>query len=261
MKQRIITSILIILVVLFPILLGGWLLQLLGVAVVCCGCYEWCRALKGAETWGKFVIPVMIVWILFQYVLVAVLPFSAFRLLAWWILGLVFFWTLPVFNTSVSEESTMGILSFALIMGTVYLCIQLLIPQHQYLFTLVLATYGSDTGAYFAGRFLGKHKMIPRVSPKKTWEGFAGGLILGFVLSLCVSQLYLYSLNPALNLWLCILAPAFAELGDLCFSSFKRAFGLKDFSSVLPGHGGILDRLDSLIMNFLLFGFLFCLFA
>lgn len=255
MKTRILTSILIILVVLFPILYGGWLLEALGVAIVVCGAYEWLHGLPNYSKWrvpvqifvSAFLLLLPVVWMQFPNL---VFPFVA--------LGVVVIWTLPIFCPNFEEQDCFAVLSFMLIIGLAYMCMQILIfGEHRYLWTLCFATYGSDTGAYFSGRFFGKHKMIERVSPKKTWEGFAGGWIFGFLLSWGMSFLYRATLNPVLNLAICILAPVFAELGDLCFSMFKRTYQLKDFSNLLPGHGGVLDRVDSLLMNFLLFGILY----
>lgn len=248
MKTRIFTSILIILVVAYPVFFGGITLQILGAALVIMGSYEWIHGMKGFDKWGWGVLPAVILWLLG-------LPWiETAYLFPYCILALIVFWSLPVFIASFTQEDAMNTISFLVIMGLAYLCMQEIYTAHQYLWTLCFATYGSDTGAYFTGRFFGKHKMIERVSPKKTWEGFFGGWAIGFLLSFGMSFLYAGSVNPTVNLALCILAPVFAELGDLCFSSYKREHGLKDFSSLLPGHGGVLDRVDSLLMNFLLFG-------
>ena len=99
--------------------------------------------------------------------------------------------------------------------------------------------------------------MNPRISPKKSWEGFAGGIVFGFVLSFVVSFSYVSNLNPVLNTFLCLVCPATAELGDLCFSAIKRHFAVKDFSNLLPGHGGVLDRVDSLLLNIMVFSVLY----
>lgn len=255
MKTRIITAILIILVVLPPVYFGGWLLQLLGVFIVVAGTYEMVRALPDFKAWGWPVWIVLVAWVLGLYFIQSYPQF----MLAYWIVGLVFFWSLPIFWKKFSQPNSMNLIAIMVIFGLCYLSVQILIPVHKYLWTLCFATYGSDTGAYFFGRFLGKHKMIERISPKKTWEGFFGGWLTGILLSFVVSMLYLNSLNFTVNLLICLLAPVFAELGDLCFSSYKREHGLKDFSNLLPGHGGVLDRIDSLMMNFLLFGILSCL--
>lgn len=254
MKQRILTAIVIIAVILPPVLLGGTLLKLLGVFIIGAGCYEVTRALPHFKQWGILVTPLMAAWVLLMYFV----PQSL--MLPWWIGGCVLFWSLPIFIASFTENEALTVLAWMMIFGLCWISMQMLIPQHKYLWTLCLATYGSDTGAYFFGRAFGAHKMIERVSPKKTWEGFFGGLLVGFLLSFVVSMLYWKDLNFVMNLMICILAPAFAELGDLCFSSFKREYHLKDFSNLLPGHGGVMDRVDSLMMNFLLFGVLASLF-
>ena len=115
-----------------------------------------------------------------------------------------------------------------------------------------IAAFMSDTSAYFVGRFLGKHKLAPVISPKKTveglWGGFAGAilsmllycLILQFACNLQVN--YLYALIYGL------LGSAAGVFGDLSFSAIKRQVGIKDYGNLIPGHGGILDRFDSVIM-------------
>ncbi len=109
------------------------------------------------------------------------------------------------------------------------------------------ATWGNDTLAYFAGRALGRHQLYPRISPKKTWEGFAGG-VLGSVLGALVVRFYFL---PHLSAETCVILGLGASLlgpaGDLCESMLKRAAGVKDSGKLLPGHGGLLDRIDALL--------------
>lgn len=254
MKTRIITAIFIIAAVLFPVVYGSWALEALAIFIVCAGAYEWLHALDNFKTWGIGVMILEVVLVLLTPVINNYCPQYLF---AWVALGIVAIWVLPIFVKSFSETNTFAALTFFAIFGICFLFMQeLILKEHRYLWTLCFATYGSDTGAYFFGRFFGKHKMIERISPKKTWEGFFGGWLVGMVLSCLLSYFYADGLNFTLNIAVCILAPVFAELGDLCFSSFKREFGLKDFSNLLPGHGGVLDRVDSLLMNFILFGIL-----
>ena len=113
-------------------------------------------------------------------------------------------------------------------------------------FMLFVLIWSSDTFAYLTGKFFGKHKMAPRISPKKTWEGFAGGVVLTLILGFFVEQYF-----PELRgNWMMVgfLVSVFAPLGDLVESQLKRSFAVKDSGNIMPGHGGVLDRLDSFII-------------
>ncbi|MFC6266974.1 phosphatidate cytidylyltransferase [Frigoriflavimonas asaccharolytica] len=113
-------------------------------------------------------------------------------------------------------------------------------------FFLFVLIWSSDTFAYICGRLFGKHKMAPKISPKKTWEGLAGGIICTVILGYFI-EMY----NPSMRgNWMVVgfLVSIFAPLGDLVESQLKRSFGVKDSGNIIPGHGGVLDRLDSFII-------------
>ena len=112
------------------------------------------------------------------------------------------------------------------------------------LFVLVLA-FAADTGAFFAGRAFGRVKLAPRVSPGKTWEGVLGGMALAAVVGIFGARWF--ALPAQSFLPLCLLSAAFSIVGDLTESMFKRAAGLKDSGTLFPGHGGVLDRIDSVL--------------
>ena len=122
----------------------------------------------------------------------------------------------------------------------------------QYLILLPLeAAFLSDAFALFAGMAFGKHKLAPELSPKKTVEGAVGGFAGAVVCTLVYGAVLQFGFQVPVNyLYLAVygaLGSAASELGDLAFSYIKREYGLKDFGNILPGHGGILDRFDSVI--------------
>lgn len=126
----------------------------------------------------------------------------------------------------------------------------------SYILLLALATFGTDTGAYFSGMMFGKHKLNPRLSPKKTIEGSIGGMLLGTVLSVAYGA-YIHIEIPFIYLiGICFILTITSQIGDLTFSSIKRVFEVKDYSQLLPGHGGVLDRFDSILFNAMVFGIL-----
>ena len=115
----------------------------------------------------------------------------------------------------------------------------------------LLAAWGADTCALFAGMFFGRHKLAPVVSPKKTVEGAVGGVIGGAVLVLIAALIMNSTLKLGLPLWAAVVLGAvgavLGEIGDLSFSIIKRQTGIKDYGHIFPGHGGVLDRFDSVI--------------
>lgn len=116
------------------------------------------------------------------------------------------------------------------------------------LLCLFIIIWAADTGAFFFGKNFGRHKLAPLVSPGKTWEGMLGGLLAGAIAAiLSTRMLYLPALQSVLFVGLAVVAIIVSVIGDLTISMFKRHVGLKDSGSLLPGHGGLLDRIDSLV--------------
>jgi phosphatidate cytidylyltransferase len=112
---------------------------------------------------------------------------------------------------------------------------------------VLVITWAYDTGAYFTGRFLGRHSFMPHVSPKKTMEGVAGGLVLAGLAGLVLVPKI--GVPPYAAVPLGFLIGAVAQIGDLIESMIKRQVGVKDSGTIIPGHGGLLDRIDSLLVT------------
>jgi phosphatidate cytidylyltransferase len=112
--------------------------------------------------------------------------------------------------------------------------------------SLLLLIWANDSGAYIFGITLGKHRLFERHSPKKSWEGFLGGIVISSLMALILSS-YVHILEPMHWLALAIVVGIVGTLGDLVESMLKRSLNIKDSGSFLPGHGGLLDRFDSLI--------------
>lgn len=119
---------------------------------------------------------------------------------------------------------------------------------YQVMMMLLILVWINDSFAYMGGSLIGRHKMCPRISPGKTWEGTACGVVFTFVAAILIGPLFHIGLSMTDWLVIAFICSVFGTLGDLVESMMKRSFGLKDSGNIMPGHGGFLDRFDSLLV-------------
>lgn len=220
------------------------------------GAWECIRVMKFSNSWEK--------WAVFPIIILVFYRFSKrffhhgfyfdFNLSEILALSLILIAVITLFRFSRELYFENGKLIFTVIYTALPFCFTLGLPKFSAsentfsleVFFLFILIWSSDSFAYFSGRLFGKHKMAPKISPKKTWEGFAGGVILTLILSFFIEKYF-----PELRgNWIIVgfLVAVFAPLGDLVESQLKRTFGVKDSGNIIPGHGGILDRLDSFMI-------------
>ena len=146
-----------------------------------------------------------------------------------------------------TEDMFVSLFGFLYVSGLFSFLPRMALENQQLLLLVFLASWGSDTSAYCIGTLFGRHKLMPRVTPKKTVEGAVGG-IAGAALLARLFQLLLFPTYSWIKvmLYVCI-GSIFSQIGDLCASQFKRHVGIKDYSHLFGAHGGILDRFDSVL--------------
>jgi len=159
--------------------------------------------------------------------------------LAWWILAVLWIALAP----ARVNRGTAALAGLFVLLPVWVALVRLHAEGPQLLLFLLLLVVAADIGAYFAGRAFGKHKLAPKVSPGKTWEGVVGGLIAALLMA--VAGVWWFDMRIVPFMILCLVVAIASVVGDLTESLFKRHAGLKDSGSLLPGHGGVLDRVDS----------------
>lgn len=211
--------------------------------------------LLGAREWAGFARldgPAMLAFVVIVAILMASLGLPALPRSAIWltIAISILWWSIALF--SVFRHPRRLSRSFVLAAGVATLVPPWILASSLHsrpngkrlLLTILFIVWAADVGAYLVGRSIGSRKLAPAVSPGKTWEGVVGGLGFAIVVGYLVSSVVELT---ALHLTILALATAAASIvGDLTVSMFKRNVGLKDSGSILPGHGGILDRMDSM---------------
>lgn len=261
MKQRIITA-LILLAICIPVLLLGGIVYVALISIIGLMGFDELIKLKMEDK----NVPVLIR--IFSYILLLLVIISSMNskisgfVIDYRIVTLVIFLlTIPIIFY---KDDKYNIVDALFLIGSIFFIgigfSYFIIVRNMgltYLLFLLLVTIFTDTFAYITGCLIGKHHMAPNVSPKKTWEGFFGGLILGTF----VSTSFYYTAIPydgSLIVLIIVIAllSIIGQIGDLVFSAIKRHFNVKDYSNLLPGHGGILDRVDSILFVILAFSFI-----
>ena len=254
LKTRVLTAVialLLFLAALFYLSPIFWMMLLLTLVVM--GSLEWSKLAKLSVAHSTVYLTTTallggeLLYVLSRAVLVD--PYTTAFL--WLYVASLAFWTLatPVLlksNYPIKSPALLALIGWLLLLPTCLALYQLRTISPLLLLGFMAAIWISDTAAYFAGRAFGKHKLAPHISPGKTWEGVAGALIAVSIYALTWGYMAGEKIQVTLLLPLLLALTALGIIGDLFESLMKRHAGVKDSGNILPGHGGILDRIDAL---------------
>jgi phosphatidate cytidylyltransferase len=229
---------------------GGWFAMLVGLFAMV-ALVEFYAALRGAGY-----VPLALFGFLGA---VAVLvsawfssdPPAAIAVALMFTLVAVVFWYALLSRNHPLENASLTIFGVVWIAGLLAFAMPIIHSDHaqQIILGIVAVTALFDAGSYFVGRSFGRIQLAPNLSPHKTLEGLVGGVVVAFVAGFVLSTISWFDFSVAAGLWTAAAVSVFAPLGDLAESLVKRAVGVKDMGSLLPGHGGLIDRLDSYLFT------------
>ncbi len=263
MKQRIVSAIVLLLIVIPIFIIGGNLFKFAILLISMLGMKEYLD-IKESKKEIPILVKLVAYLCLFVYFILFMVNLNEnfemiidFRVVATLLLVLlsmvVFYHNRETYSINDANYIFMGIMLLGIIMSL----FNTYFEMNKYLLIyLILITTMTDTFALLVGMLIGRHKLSVSISPNKTWEGSIGGTIFGTFIATCF---YATVINPSVNMTLITAITCFltivGQIGDLFFSAIKRYFDKKDFSNIMPGHGGVLDRLDSLIFVLLAYSF------
>lgn len=270
LKIRIITALIILATTVVIVFLAPpWLFRLVAALVLLTGCWEFRRIadLATGPGWALMALQsAILAWMLWSWPVAG--PDAVLVLAAGCITWLVMFTRLAMFRAGAGPDSDYRRLGFLSAISALTFCWFALcwlrdLPRGEVIvFLLFLLIWASDVGAYFSGRLLGRHKLAPAISPKKTWEGVYGGVALAIVAAFLLADVIAGLALPPLALVVMSAGTTLASVGgDLYISIHKRTVGLADTGTLFPGHGGILDRYDSLLAGAPFFALAYALLA
>ncbi len=252
LKSRVITALILAPLVLWAIWASSSDVFAVGMAMVfALGAWEWARLCGLQKVPGRILYVSLIAFLM--YFTHHVLRYSDWPLiilliaLIWWLVALLSVLGYPRSAPLWRMAAVRGIAG-VLVIVPAWAALSLLHEQFGpgFVILLMMLIWAADTGAYFAGRAFGKRKLARNVSPGKTWEGVIGGMLLALLIALIATRWLAPVDGLAMYLMLVVLTVALSVLGDLLESLFKRIAAVKDSGGLLPGHGGVLDRIDSL---------------
>lgn len=255
MKTRVLTAIAILAFVIPALLFGGFLVVALVEFIIAGASHELIKLEK--KNWPVWIEPFIILALMASIFVENSLLISYISILA------IILLATTVFSQKFSIKDAFYCIAFSYLfanIGNNFLVVYDVEPL--FIWFIILVTYACDTFAYLCGRAFGKHKLAPKISPNKTIEGSIGGWVFAFLISfvfakLCVAQGYIAADHLLALSVASFLLPLVGQIGDLVFSAIKRFYQIKDYSNLLPGHGGVLDRVDSLLFNLVVFNFIY----
>lgn len=232
---------------LFFLILGGLPFKLLIIVVATLGLIEYFNLVKNMG-FRPFKLQTIIASIILTY-FASNLNFIETTLIVFLILFLLFLLTIPIYYNSGRgmEDGAISIYGFLYLSIPSALLVNLRNMGLEYVLFVVFITWINDIFAFFIGKFFGKNKLAPTISPNKTWEGFIGGLV--FCIIFAIAYAYIYKFPIVKYAIFSAILSITGTLGDLIESVIKREARVKDSGVFLIGHGGVLDRVDSLIVN------------
>lgn len=248
-KERLISGILLVLAALVTIISGGWILFLTLFCISMIGIQELYKAMKvRTDSFNSLEIAgYLCTAVYFTCVYLDVETYGTMGIILSLILLMFFYvFSYPKYQASEIMAAFFGFVYVAVMLSFVYLTRQL--PDGAYLVWLIfLCSWGCDTCAYCVGMLIGKHKMAPVLSPKKSIEGAVGGVVGAGLLGAAYAAAT--QGKPLEYALICAVGALISMVGDLAASAIKRNQNIKDYGHLIPGHGGILDRFDSVIFT------------
>lgn len=260
MKQRILTAVIALAFFVPFVVIGGAPFTIVMFLIATVGLFELLRmrglslfSIEGVFTWlALLVLLIPSTWSDAWQQIIILTKLEAVSAIAFLLLA----YTVIVKNRFTFDHAAFAIMSALYVGVGFYYFIETRYFGIEYVIYALIVIWSTDTGAYFIGRKFGKHKLWPHISPNKTIEGFFGGIGIAVIFVCLFQWIQPIATSIPLLIIITIVASIVGQLGDLVESAVKRHYGVKDSGTLLPGHGGILDRFDSLLFVLPLLHFL-----
>ncbi|GGJ92698.1 phosphatidate cytidylyltransferase [Lentibacillus kapialis] len=252
MKERIITALVAFLIFIPAVVIGGTIFQLFVYLLASIALFELIRMRQISHYYTPAIFALLPLWLLmvpesskYAGFLLGIEKIEVFMIFVLFLLS----YTVMAKNKFTFDDAGFILLAITYVgMGFFYLMeTRSSSDGLARIFYVLVVIWATDTGAYFCGKAFGKHKLWPEISPNKTVEGALGGILLAVVIGMFFHIAFPFSYDMIVVILVTVLVSVAGQVGDLVESAFKRNYGVKDSGKLLPGHGGILDRLDSLL--------------